>query len=52
VNTFQKDGTNERMCKRLAIIRDAFRVGAFSTLVRPGIFEALAIAARLKVLIE
>jgi hypothetical protein len=49
---FRKDGTNERVYKRLALIQNAFAAGGFSRPAKPGVFEALATAARLEIPIE
>jgi hypothetical protein len=52
VTTFQDDGTNERVCKRLALVHNAFKAAQFTAPAKPGIFEALAMAALLEVPIE
>ena len=48
ISSFKDDGTNERVCKRLQIIQNAFEAGRFTTPAKPGVFEALAMAARLE----
>jgi hypothetical protein len=52
ISNFQNDGTNERVCKRLALIRNAYKAAPFSAPAKPGIFEALAAAARLEIPID
>jgi hypothetical protein len=46
VESFQRDGQNERVHQRLGAVFAAFKCGAFTSPAKPGVFEALAIAAR------
>jgi hypothetical protein len=43
---FQKDGTNELVCRRLLLVRNAFKAGAFAN---PDVFIALAEAAVIEI---
>jgi hypothetical protein len=42
VASFQLDGQNERVCKRVLLVRNAFKAGPFAS---PDVFAALAKAA-------
>jgi hypothetical protein len=52
VTNFHEDGTNERVCRRLEVILNAFNGAQFSVPAKPGIFDALAAAARIEIPVE